>query len=114
MKVKTAYDELEIPKAILDRLDKKVLSEPVDMEVLIEALDELYENLEPGIISKEEAKFWASFRVGCFLYSSAEGGYPIEGEFTFVDGDTRYTVLAFGWCYDDRVEPDFLVYKEPV
>lgn len=117
MKITNGFgEEKEIPKVVLERLRKRFgdklesLLEDDDFcgDTLLED-EEIQEHLKT-VLSKEEADFWASL-----AFCPIDGGYGVLDEYSFVDGNTQYTVLISG--YQDELEYRMtkqFVYKEPV
>lgn len=117
MKIKTPYgDEMEIPKVVLERLRKRFGDQ---LESILEGedfypdteifYDEKIQEQLKGILSKEEAVFWANL-----IHGPIDGGYGVWDEYSFIDGNVQYTVLVSGYQEElNHRMTSFFVYKEP-
>lgn len=111
MRIKTdIVGELEVPEVIIHDWEKhKERYEDIE-EFIRENVWEYLKSHEGKLVDKGLAIFLRGYVIG---RTPSWGGYYADNHFSFEDGKSEYTVLAFGWN-DENGEPDIHMvgYKE--
>lgn len=111
MRIRTdRVGELEVPEVIIRDWEKhKEQYEDIE-EFIRENASEYLNSHEGKLMDRDLAILLRDYVIG---HIPSWGGYCADTHFSFKDGKSKYTILAFGWN-DENGEPDIHMvgYKE--